>query len=1327
MNLLPVIDDRFQLQSVAGSGGMGVVYRALDTTTGTTVAIKVLRTDEADAAARFLREAQLLAGMTHPRIVRHVAHGHTLGGEPYLAMEWLNGEDLRERLARGPLGTAESALLGADIAEALAHAHNQNVIHRDLKPANIYLIDGKLQASRLLDFGIARVEQAADDATRTGTVLGTPAYMAPEQARSERTLDARADLFSLGCVMYECLTGRAPFVAGSAMAVLIKVLLEEPPSLAELRDDVPAPLALLVGQLLAKDPSERPRTAEVAAALLRELAHATRESAPTTVSVGLTRQERRIVTLMVARAPDLDAADPGETRRDGLAGLGHLDATLAAALGPVDDVETVRFESTDLAATVQVMPTSQLSALQRKMAAIGIRLHRLLDGTLLATAQGTATAAEQAALTAHGALLLAQSLPQMSAVIATGYGLSSGDASGEVAIGEAIEQAAQVLAVASQTGQPRLILDDATVGLLGGRFEVERSTQATGTFVWQLKGAQRARIQAASLLGRSTPCVGRGRELAILRALLDCCMDEGGSKILLTGDPGYGKSRLVQEFLQRVRRDLPKVQVWQLRAEAIDQDSPYAGLAAVLAQAADLQAGMSDAERTLRMRARIDRAAQPAQRELVMDLARVCLRIDTERASERLRAAREDAAIMADLVRDGFSAWMRVEAQNAPLVVVVDDLQWVDAPSLAAMRLVHDTVMEEPVLFIGLARPEIFERFPFLQGNARVLQVRLGPLSPRACAQLIRTALPKEATEEVVQRLTQLSAGEVYYLEELIRAVAVGQDAVPTTVLAMAQARIDAIDPDSRRVLRAAAVFGMRVWADGVAALAGGRVSAQLQQLVAAEILVPSTRSGLQGQMEFSFRQASLREAAYATLTEADRTLGHRLAARWLQQVGGVDAVVLANHFDLGGEAEKAQVYLSVAAENAMAAHDHAGARRWVERGLALGVNSEGKARLQLAQAELDMGEGHAYDALATAQVAVEGFQPGSRLWYRAMTEIGRAMVRSGQRAKVPGLVAAFLQATPEEAAVEAAVYAAARLCVNVLFLDMIGPGEQLIAFADELQARAQPPIGLAAQARLAGARSSQFALAGALEKAAEQTRFALEAFRSLNDRRNASAQTLDLGVMLLRSGQPALAEPLIAEAIAESDEINLPAAGAVGRTWHGLTLLKLGQHARALKMLQLADGQLRDQSIALPHCWCLHALAWAHLQGGDLEEAAAAAERLQVANRHVPPMWAPSLALLALVRLRQGQGTEALQLAKDGVRVWQEGLPNAERGIAPHHALAVVLAALGKKHQSANAAKEGWALVEQLAAQFSDDKARLAYLHGDPLRVELAGMVTGE
>lgn len=241
------------------------------------------------------------------------------------------------------------------------------------------------------------------------------------------------------------------------------------------------------------------------------------------------------------------------------------------------------------------------------------------------------------------------------------------------------------------------------------------------------------------------------------------------------------------------------------------------------------------------------------------------------------------------------------------------------------------------------------------------------------------------------------------------------------------------------------------------------------------------------------------------------------------------------------------------------------------------------------------------------------------------------------------------------------------------------------------------------------------------------QTRFALEAFQQLNDRRNASAQAMDLGVLLMRSGQLAQAELLIAESTVESDQLDLPAPAAVGRIWHGTVLFKLGQRTKGLELLQLADLELRDQSVSLPHCWSLHALAGAQLAMGDLSEAATAAARLQEATRPVPPMWAQSLAISARIQLQLGKVAEALKLAQDSVRVWEEGLPSPERGIAPLHALATVLAAQGKRQDSVAAAQRGWALVEQMAAHFTQDATRLAFLRGDPLHAELVELAKGE
>jgi eukaryotic-like serine/threonine-protein kinase len=262
-----LLADRFVLEQLAGRGGMGEVYRALDRRTGQRVAIKIVCAHADAQIARFEREARLLAELDHPLIVRYIAHGTLHTGAPFLAMEWLDGHDLASRLSRERLGDSDGLALGLAAAEALAALHDRGIVHRDLKPSNIFLVDGRLDRSKLLDLGLARGGGAAR-MTWTGTVLGTIEYMAPEQARGGDELDARVDVFSLGCVLFECLTGERPFAAEHPTAVLMKLLFEEAPRLADRCPGIPAELDALVASMLSKHPEERPRDARAVARAL---------------------------------------------------------------------------------------------------------------------------------------------------------------------------------------------------------------------------------------------------------------------------------------------------------------------------------------------------------------------------------------------------------------------------------------------------------------------------------------------------------------------------------------------------------------------------------------------------------------------------------------------------------------------------------------------------------------------------------------------------------------------------------------------------------------------------------------------------------------------------------------------------------------------------------------------------------------------------------------------------------------------------------------------------------------------------------------------------
>src|SRR5262245_23728914 len=211
---------------------MGTVYRARDTVAGGVVALKTLaRIGERDAA-RFAREAAVLAELVHPGIVRYVAHGLTAEHEHYIVMEWIDGETLHARLARGRLAPEQALALARAVGDAIGAAHRRGVVHRDLKPINLIAPGGELARVKVLDFGIARHIAAAGLLTNTGTVVGTPGYMAPEQVRGETTIDARSDVFALGCVLYRALTGASAFGGDQGLAVLAKILVEDvaPPS-----------------------------------------------------------------------------------------------------------------------------------------------------------------------------------------------------------------------------------------------------------------------------------------------------------------------------------------------------------------------------------------------------------------------------------------------------------------------------------------------------------------------------------------------------------------------------------------------------------------------------------------------------------------------------------------------------------------------------------------------------------------------------------------------------------------------------------------------------------------------------------------------------------------------------------------------------------------------------------------------------------------------------------------------------------------------------------------------------------------------------------------
>ena len=250
-----------------GRGGVGVVWRAHDPRLGRDVALKVfphgsLDHEASDRERRVLAEARAASALDHPHICTIYDVGALTDGRPYLAMAYYPGGTLADRLKGGPLPLREATTIAMQIADALACAHAAGIVHRDVKPRNIAF--GERGESKLLDFGIALLRDRADDPPSAGT----PAYMAPEQVRCQ-AVDERTDVWALGVVLYEMLTGRRPFVGGDRAALQRAILHDEPADVRAIRADVPSTLAALVQRALRKAPGERPSGAEELAATLR--------------------------------------------------------------------------------------------------------------------------------------------------------------------------------------------------------------------------------------------------------------------------------------------------------------------------------------------------------------------------------------------------------------------------------------------------------------------------------------------------------------------------------------------------------------------------------------------------------------------------------------------------------------------------------------------------------------------------------------------------------------------------------------------------------------------------------------------------------------------------------------------------------------------------------------------------------------------------------------------------------------------------------------------------------------------------------------------------
>ena len=783
--MLRLASGRFELLRQVGEGGAGVVFEARDLHTDSTVAIKLLHTGNELALERFEREIAVLAELPHPAIVRYIAHGVADDGRHYLVMEWLAGKTVDDHRS-GQWPVTEVLTLARRVVSGLAFAAQRGVSHRDIKPANLFLVGDDASSAKILDFGLARRLSDGRELTRTGSVVGTPLYMSPEQARGDNELDARTDVFSLGSVLYACLCGRAPFLAPQAVAILSQICADEPLPIEERAPHVPMRLRTLVQAMMRKDREERPAWRAIAEEL-SEIAD---------------------------QHVELDAAQPTHVEGSNVGQPASMSLTPGAAHSLH---RRYRIMVAVFVARPQAMSPEHEVELSQVAARYGASIELLENGTHMLLPKQQVDASEQALVAARCALSLLSVLSRRAPIVVCTGRVALGDAE---PFGELIERAASLLSGARASA---VHVDAPSAALLEARFELG-GLELEGT----RRTLERERSGGAAprtLLGQTSPFVGRERELEQLKQVFEKCARERVARVvLMTGPAGGGKSRLLQELLSGLRASGNDFTLLVGRGDPMRGGTQFGVLAFALHAWAEI--GSSDtlelkrSKLSERVSGLVSSARAPLLTQFLGEMVGVPFPSD---ASPQLRAARADRQLMADRMLENWLAFVDALGERGHTLLCIEDLHWADPASIRFIDAAVRSSRERSLMVLALARPEVRETLPQLWAERGLLHLHLPKLSPRACKRLLESLAGAPLEPALQAALLARADGNPFFLEELVRGLATRphDTGLPETILGLVQARLDALGEEPKLLIQAASIFGQSFRLVAVSTLIG--------------------------------------------------------------------------------------------------------------------------------------------------------------------------------------------------------------------------------------------------------------------------------------------------------------------------------------------------------------------------------------------------------------------------------------------------------------------------------------------------------------------------
>ncbi len=1260
-----LVAGRFQIQLLAQVGGMGAIYRAEDLLDGRLVALKTVRRSGA-SLERFEREAARLATLHHPGIPAYVASGITHSGQAYLAMEWLDGIDLASYIRARRLGVQTAVDLVRSVAEAVASAHEIGLVHRDLNPTNVFLVNQSPENVRVLDFGIARLTSDAQPVTEQGSRVGTPGYMAPEQVEGHEVTPA-TDVFALGCLLYELLTGQRAFAAPTVSEMLSRIVRDEPERPSSFNGAIPPELDEVVLGCLDKNPRRRPEHAAELVSLLGSL--------------------QGLVDSPLSGISTPSARGPGEP---------HITAMIL-----------LRDE-----------PAGTYQRASQAAGPHGLRAQRNGDGTIVLVASGPGTASDHAARAARCALAVRRATRTPKMAIATGLAQIDGPWPDGRAYDAAV--VALLLNDREQPGRGSTIwLDDNTATLLDSRFEVQRLERG-----YVLTTLRETYEPSRTVLGKKTRAVGRRRELTMLEATLSDCIEERtASAVLVTGPPGIGKSRLVYELGRRARRASQPVEILRGRADPMSAGAPFSMLIQALHRACAIGDSETEASTRSKLIDRLGRVVPHESLPRVAEFLGELIGTSIERdASEELREARRNSIVRSNQILRAFEDWLRAECAKQPVLLVLDDFHWGDLPTVKFIDSLLRSMSEVPLMVVALARPEVHDFFPKLWAQRGVTELRLGGLSLQAARDMIHDVLGPDVDCKVIERVVERAQGNPFWIEELVRAEAAGQgEDVPERVLLLAQSRIEQLNIDARRLLRAGSLFGKRFWLGGACALLGaetlGRsLDAVTRELVEAEFVSERELGRLPEDRQFEFKNGLLRDAAYSLWPEDERERAHGLAAQWLERRGDAEPLPIALHYTLGGESDRARLHYLRAAEQALAAGDLDAALSCVEEGLAAGASGQDAVLLRLVQAEACRWRGDNVAALRWARAALEQASAG-KAFFRALAEVAVAAGMTGELQTTIQLARKLVATPTSRAASDEEIERAIALCRVATQLILSGEralGAQLLEHAERPSDRMHPD-----PRRLGYLHETRAVLAGASDDAWGRIEYAdraAEYFDDAGDARNACRQRIGLGYAQLEFGNPEEAQVSLRDALRVAERMDLGSSIAIARAHLGRAAARAGTRDEALAHSSDAVERFdRQRNLRLGGV-CRIYLAEIYLGTNQPGLAVEVARRAVSLLESFAPLRRAAQAMLSLALVESGDMEEARLLARHAYGALGQGehLPAGEDLV--RLAWLEVLVAAGPSVEAQELAVRETTRLQE-AAQRLPAEQRLRYLTGAPER----------